>query len=126
MIISVIEKQNFLLKMLRTYLKIMKIFHNGGCPVKKLVICTIAAAFFMLPFVFACNAQKKTDQASDTKALFDKKCSACHNTKKATSQKKTQPEWADTVLRMKNKNGAPVNEEEAKTIIAFLTENYGK
>lgn len=95
-------------------------------PMKKMVTCIMAIAFLMFSFVFACNAQKKADQTPDAKPLFDKKCSACHSTKKATGQKKTQPEWADTVLRMKNKNGAPVNDEEAKTIIAFLTENYGK
>ena len=41
-------------------------------------------------------------------------------------EQKTQPEWADTVLRMKNKNGAPVNEEEAKSITEYLAKNYGK
>lgn len=93
---------------------------------KRMVTCIIAIVFFVFSFVFACNAQKKADQASDTKALFDKKCSACHSTKKATGQKKNQTDWTDTVMRMKNKNGAPVNDDEAKTIIAFLTENYGK
>ena len=41
---------------------------------------------------------------------------------KPKSQKKTQSEWTETVMRMKNKNGAPVNDEEAKTIIDYLAE----
>lgn len=93
---------------------------------KKLVIFIIGVAFFILPVVSACSAEKQTGQAADTKALFEKKCSTCHSSKKATGQKKNQAEWADTVLRMKNKNGAPVNDEEAKSITEHLAKNYGK
>jgi len=93
---------------------------------KKLVICIIGVAFFILPVVSACSAEKQTGQMADTKALFEKKCSTCHSSKKATGQKKNQAEWADTVLRMKNKNGAPVNDEEAKSITEHLAKNYGK
>jgi len=93
---------------------------------KKLVICIIGVAFFILPVVSACSAEKQTGQAVDTKALFEKKCGSCHGLDKPKSKQKTQPEWADTVLRMKNKNGAPVNEEEVKSITEYLAKNYGK
>jgi cytochrome c2 len=93
---------------------------------KKLLILIVGIAFFVLPVAASAQAKQQTGKALDAKALFEKKCSSCHSIKKPTSVKKTQPEWADTVMRMKNKNGAPVNEEETKIIIAFLAENYGK
>jgi cytochrome c5 len=91
--------------------------------VKRLIICIVGITFFIFPVVSVCNAQT---QSEDTKMLFEKKCSACHGIKKATGQKKNQAEWADTVLRMKNKHGAPVNESEAKSITDYLAKNYVK
>lgn len=79
-----------------------------------------------LPTVSGVRAEKPAGQEAEVKALFDKKCSACHATRKATRQKKSQPEWTETVMRMKNKNGAPVSDEEAKMIIEYLAKNYGK
>jgi mono/diheme cytochrome c family protein len=93
---------------------------------KRLIIGIIGITFFILPVVSACNTQKQTGQAGDIKTLFEKKCDACHGIKKATGQKKNQAEWTETVMRMKNKNGAPVNDEEAKIIIGYLAKNYGK
>ena len=55
---------------------------------KKLVICIIGVAFFILPVFSACSAEKQTGQAVDTKALFEKKCSTCHELKKPKSEKK--------------------------------------
>jgi len=92
----------------------------------RLIVYIVGIIFFMLPLVSVSNAQKQTASAEDTKALFEKKCSSCHGIKKATGQKKNQAEWADTVMRMKNKNGAPVNENEARSIIEYLAKNYGK
>jgi mono/diheme cytochrome c family protein len=93
---------------------------------KRLFIYIIGSAFFVFPIASSAIAQQQAGKLPDTKVLFEKKCSTCHSIKKPTSAKKTQSEWADTVLRMKNKNSAPVNDEEAKAIIAFLAENYGK
>lgn len=93
---------------------------------KRFIICIIGVTFFILPIVSVCNAKKQAGEAGDIKTLFEKKCSGCHGTKKATGQKKNQVEWADTVMRMKNKNGAPVNDNEAKAIIDYLAKNYGK
>jgi mono/diheme cytochrome c family protein len=93
---------------------------------KKTLISIVAGAFFILPVFSACSAEKQTGQATDTKALFEKKCSTCHSIDKPKSQKKTQTEWTETVMRMKNKNGAPVNDDEAKAIAEYLAKNYGK
>jgi hypothetical protein len=86
---------------------------------KKFVIFIIGVAFLILPVFSACSAEKQTGQTV-------KKCSTCHGLDKPKSKQKTQTEWADTVLRMKDKNGAPVNDEEAKSITEYLAKNYGK
>lgn len=92
----------------------------------RLIMYIVGIIFFMLPLVSVCNAQKQTMQEVDGKTLFEKKCGSCHGIKKATGQKKNQTEWTDTVMRMKNKNGAPVNDNEARSIIEHLAKNYGK
>jgi len=61
----------------------------------------------------------------DAEKLFESKCSVCHSIERPKSKKKTKAEWETTVMRMKNKNGCPVSDEEAKTIINYLSEKYG-
>ncbi len=90
---------------------------------KSIFLCITLAIFLSLPMVCACSAEK---QPADPKALFEKKCSSCHKVDRATSKQKTAAEWTETVMRMKNKNGAPITDEEAKTIIDHLAKSYGK
>ncbi len=92
----------------------------------RLIVYIAGITFFMLPLVSICNAQKQAAQEVDGKTILEKKCGSCHGIKKVTGQKKNQAEWTDTVMRMKNKNGAPVNDNEAKSIIEHLAKNYGK
>jgi hypothetical protein len=61
----------------------------------------------------------------DAKALFEKKCSLCHSLDRPRSEHYSEAEWKSTVARMK-KNGCSLTDEETKTIIKYLTENYGK
>jgi cytochrome c5 len=84
----------------------------------------MGAVFSILSMVSACSADKQTGQT--VKALFEKKCSTCHGLDRTKAKLKTQAEWTETVMRMKNKNGAPVNDDEAKAIIEHLAKNYGK
>jgi len=62
----------------------------------------------------------------DAKALFDQKCSVCHSMDRPKSNKKTANEWENTVMQMKNVNGVPITDEEAKVIIDYLSKNYSK
>ena len=82
---------------------------------------TMPAFLFLVSF----PVQNMGQEATDTKALFEKKCSACHSADRAKSAKKTNEEWAKTVTRMKNKTGN-ISVEEAKIIIDYLTKTYGK
>ena len=61
----------------------------------------------------------------DGKALFEKKCSVCHGTERATSKHKTAEEWGKTVERMRT-NGAKLSEDEAKAVVGYLANTNGK
>lgn len=62
--------------------------------------------------------------AVEAKSLFEIKCSLCHSLDRPASKSKSYDEWLSTVYRMK-KNGAPINDDEAKIIAAYLAEVYG-
>jgi hypothetical protein len=82
---------------------------------------TMLALFFLIPF----PVQSMGQEATDAKALFEKKCSVCHSADRAKSANKTNEEWTNTVTRMKNKTGN-ISVEEVKIIIDYLTKTYGK
>jgi cytochrome c5 len=78
-----------------------------------------------IALVFVSVQGSGAEEGSGAKDLFENKCSICHSIDRPKSKKKTQEGWETTVLRMKTVNGAPVTDEEAQTIIDYLSENYG-
>jgi mono/diheme cytochrome c family protein len=62
----------------------------------------------------------------DPKALFEQKCNVCHSIDRPMSKRKTPQEWKDTVMRMKNVNGAQLTDQETKEINDYLAKNFGK
>jgi mono/diheme cytochrome c family protein len=66
------------------------------------------------------------ESKADAKALFEQKCSTCHGIEISRSKKKTSNEWQSTVIQMKDVNGAPITDDEAKDIIDYLSKHYGK
>ncbi|MBI4844719.1 MAG: photosystem P840 reaction-center cytochrome c-551 [Nitrospirae bacterium] len=89
----------------------------------KLITAVFAVLMLSLPGISACADEKA---AVDAKALFEAKCSQCHSIDRPKSKKKTEAEWEKTVMRMKNQNGCDISDEEAKIIIKYLSETYGK
>jgi len=81
------------------------------------------AAFLSLGFFPLWTAGQ---EITDSKAVFEKKCSACHKIERSTSAKKTNEEWVKTVTRMKGKRNANISDEEAKAIIEYVSKTYGK
>jgi phage FluMu protein Com len=79
----------------------------------------------VLVFLFVTPAFS-SGSSSDAVALFESKCSKCHTIDRPKSKRKTETEWTSTVMRMKNVNGCPISDEEAQTIIKYLSENFGK
>jgi mono/diheme cytochrome c family protein len=86
---------------------------------KKITLCLSGLLFFVFSVTFV-------HSADDAKALFEKKCSACHSSDRPKSKKKTAEEWQTTVMRMKNVNGGAITDEEAQIILDYLTRNYRK
>ncbi len=90
---------------------------------KKLTVSLLGIAFLALLGATVYSAEKPK---VDAKALFEQKCSTCHSIDRPKSKKKTAKEWENTVMRMKNVNGCPITDEEAKIIIDYLSKNYSK
>ncbi|RJQ47259.1 MAG: hypothetical protein C4538_05440 [Nitrospiraceae bacterium] len=90
----------------------------------RLIMMVLCAATMLLMGnnAYAAGESKKE---MDAKTLFENKCIQCHSLSWSKERKKTEAEWAGTVMRMKNVNGAPISDEEAKIIIDYLTSNYG-
>jgi len=84
--------------------------------------------FFLVPLVaFSLIPAADIKAAdSDAKALFENRCSLCHPTNKPLSMSKSGEEWRQTVMRMKARAGDRISDEEAETIIKYLTEIRGK
>jgi mono/diheme cytochrome c family protein len=88
----------------------------------------VKIGFFLLPLVtFGFMPTPPMEAAkSDTKALFEKRCSLCHPASRALSKNKSGDEWRQTVTRMKGYAGDRISEEETAIIIDYLTEIRGK
>ena len=54
------------------------------------------------------------------KALFESKCSICHELSRPLGRNKDRDGWTKTVTRMQNVNGCPITDEEAKAIVDYL------
>jgi hypothetical protein len=94
---------------------------KGGRDMKQLAVYLVTILFLAVTSVTVYGGE----EGGNVKALFEKKCSLCHSIDRPKSKKKSGDGWKSTVTRMKNVNGAPVTDEEAKMIIQHLTDNYG-
>ncbi|MEW6263306.1 MAG: hypothetical protein AB1641_09525 [Thermodesulfobacteriota bacterium] len=59
-------------------------------------------------------------QKPNPKALFEEKCSRCHETNRALIKTKTLDGWKDTVKRMMGKKNAAISKQEAELITQYL------
>lgn len=89
---------------------------------KNLTVYLLVIVFLM---VFGMPLYSAEESKIDAKALFEQKCSTCHGIEMSTSKKKTSNDWQSTVIRMKDVNGTPITDEEAKDIIDYLSKHYG-
>ncbi len=61
----------------------------------------------------------------DGAALFQERCSVCHELTRATDKQLTAAEWKAIVDRMISK-GAKLTADEGALVVDYLAENYGK
>jgi hypothetical protein len=65
-------------------------------------------------------------KAGEGKEKTESLCNICHSVDYITTQPRFQrAQWTATVTKMIKVMGAPINEEDAKVIIGYLTMNYG-
>lgn len=62
---------------------------------------------------------------ADAKALFEAKCSICHELSRPLSRNRERKWWVETVTRMQKVNGCPITDEEAGIIIDYLARLRG-
>ena len=92
---------------------------------KIFISIVISGAMFVVGFWHQALASSQGEKIN-VEQLFESKCSICHSINRPKSKKKSKEGWETTVMRMKNKNGCPITDEEAKMIIDYLAEEYGK
>jgi len=63
---------------------------------------------------------------NSAKALFEARCSMCHDTDRPLEKKKTADGWRETVTRMQEHAAGQISDEERETIIQYLGEIRGK
>jgi hypothetical protein len=85
----------------------------------------IAATILVLLSLAFIPPQSKGQDATDAKALFERKCSVCHSANRSKSTNKTNEEWTKLVARMKEKT-ASITNAEAGMIVDYLAKAYGK
>mgnify|MGYP001615248470 CR=1 FL=1 len=93
---------------------------------KSSLVLFSALTLLLAGAAISCSEEKKEAVKADAKALFENKCNQCHSSDRPKALKKTSDEWKATVLRMKNSNGCPITDDEAKLIIDYLSKAYGK
>ena len=57
------------------------------------------------------------------RALVQSKCMLCHTAEYVTMQRLTEKQWQATVDKMR-KFGSPANDEEAKAMVAYLSQYW--
>ena len=71
--------------------------------------------------VAASPAQAQQDMGDpNAKALFESKCSRCHELSRPLGKNKDRNGWTNTVTRMQKVNGCPITDAEAKAIVDYL------
>lgn len=89
---------------------------------------TVIAALLAIVGLFAfsaCGPVGTPVAQPSTIPLVQEKCNLCHSMDLALNAHKSPDDWRATVLRMKNTNGCPITDEEAETIIQYLSITCG-
>jgi len=86
---------------------------------KRVIVGMLCAAFLLAGLLIAPPAGAEAGDPK-AKALFEAKCSACHELSRPLGKSKDRDGWQKTVTRMQKVNGCPITDAEAKEIIDYL------
>jgi hypothetical protein len=88
---------------------------------KKPVLLVLASV--LLPVGTTCVAGEFDMDAAAS--LFNTKCSKCHSVDRPRQNNKSQEAWTHTVKRMQSKNPGWFSDDEATTLIEYLSQTQG-
>lgn len=60
------------------------------------------------------------------KALFERKCGACHEPERAVARPETRERWAEIIKDMRGRRSDWISDEEAAKILEYLAAEHGK
>lgn len=86
---------------------------------KRTAAVILAGALLGAGFVAAGGAAEQGEE------LFEKKCGMCHPLSRTLSQNQDRDGWTKTVTRMREVNGSPITDKEAKAIVDYLAKARG-
>jgi len=87
----------------------------------------VVALAFLLPVLIAALASGADGKGGlDGKALFEKKCGACHRLSLTTDRREWKPEWRQIVDRMVRKRDGWISADEAAAIVDYLGSEYAR
>lgn len=87
----------------------------------------VFALAFLLPVLVADPAAGADGKGGlDGKALFEKKCGACHRLSLTTSRREWKPEWKEIVDRMARRRDGWISADEAAAIVDYLGSEYAR
>ncbi|MCG6553654.1 MAG: hypothetical protein L7F77_15120 [Candidatus Magnetominusculus sp. LBB02] len=91
---------------------------------KGLSILLTTCLLAVMGLVTAVCSGAEQPAAAEPEKLFEATCSQCHPLSRPKGLRKAPLAWKDTVMKMKNVNGAKFTDEEAEIIINYLSEKY--
>src|SRR5947208_9867995 len=79
---------------------------------------------YWLAVVLAAPTAGLAQPPTGARQAFEKVCGACHSLETVTSQRRTRPQWQESIASMVAR-GAKGTEEELALILDYLTVQYG-
>ncbi len=81
----------------------------------------------ILVFLFFITSLSFAFDERQAKAIFESRCSICHDLETTLERRKTKKGWRDTVIRMRQKTaGNVISEEDVEIITEYLFRIRGK
>jgi hypothetical protein len=70
------------------------------------------------------DAIKRSLPPGEGRDILIKTCSGCHLLSVVTTQRKSESDWTDTVIEMRNR-GASASDDDLEKIVGYLAKNFG-
>lgn len=91
------------------------------CKAKKLL-----AVIAVFPFMVGGLAVAEEFDMEKASQLFEVKCAKCHPVERPKGKNKSKGDWTSTVKRMQSKSPGWFTDEEAETLIEYLSKVHGR